>query len=106
MLPVLRPFLFSRLVIFAILLIVPCLKTNSDEYRSLQVQPASFVGTVCVADVIPYHEIATKGYDRPETYAFFPLWPVVLRLLGGNLLLGTLVANALFFLALLAFYKI
>jgi hypothetical protein len=63
-------------------------------------------------DVFSYIYIAMYGYVNPSATAFFPLWPLLLHSLGfltsGSVvhyyILGIVLANLLFYLALVIFY--
>jgi hypothetical protein len=63
-------------------------------------------------DVLAYIDIAMHGYTRAAATAFFPLWPLLLHslgfLAGGSVtryyLLGIILANILFYLALVILY--
>ncbi|MBC8264498.1 MAG: glycosyltransferase family 39 protein, partial [Anaerolineales bacterium] len=63
-------------------------------------------------DSIWYTKIAMQGYAQGDgTTVFFPLYPILTRLVGkvlfGNYLLGgIIVSNAAYFLALIALYKL
>ena len=63
-------------------------------------------------DTIWYTKIAMRGYAQGDgSTVFFPLYPVLIRLvgkvLGGNYLLGgIIVSNVAYFLALIALYKL
>lgn len=52
-----------------------------------------------------YLSIAKNGYGYGE-FAFFPLFPLILRMFGGNILSGIFVANAAFLAGLIGFYKL
>jgi len=55
-----------------------------------------------------YLSIAENGYKSIENYAFFPLYPLLVSLLGrvinNYLLAGLLISNILFFIFLMVFY--
>ncbi len=52
-----------------------------------------------------YLSIAKMGYLGGEQ-AFFPLYPLLIRLLGNNVLSGILISNILFVIALFGLYKL
>lgn len=60
-------------------------------------------------DAVHYLDIATQGYQGTDM-AFFPLFPFLIRVLGGlvgnHLVAGLLVSNAAFFFGLLYLYKL
>lgn len=54
-----------------------------------------------------YLSIAHLGYSgRPLATAFFPLYPIILRVLGGSVLAGFLVSNVAFLGALGVLYRV
>jgi hypothetical protein len=63
-------------------------------------------------DVFSYIYIALSGYGTETSTAFFPLWPLLLHIVGAPLgasthlyyLIGIVLANILFFLALVLLY--
>ena len=71
-----------------------------------------FLSTWYHWDVGAYAGIAAQGYSSLHDTVFFPLWPLLLRsvgsLFGGSLVsyyvAGLLLANLLFYLALMIFY--
>lgn len=60
-------------------------------------------------DAVHYLTIATQGYQGTDM-AFFPLFPLLLRIvgsvLGSHLVAGIIIANAAFFFGLLYLYKL
>ncbi|HEV3090763.1 MAG TPA: mannosyltransferase family protein [Candidatus Cybelea sp.] len=60
-------------------------------------------------DAVHYLEIATQGYSGTNM-AFFPLYPLLINLLGGlagnHLIAGLVISNAAFFFGLLYLYKL
>ncbi len=52
-----------------------------------------------------YLAIAKEGYHLAEQ-AFFPLYPLLIKLLGGGVWSGLIISNASFFLALVGLYKL
>lgn len=52
-----------------------------------------------------YLAIAKDGYHLAEQ-AFFPLYPFLIKLLGGGVWLGLLISNTSFFLALVGLFKL
>lgn len=52
-----------------------------------------------------YLSIAKEGYHLSEQ-AFFPLYPLLIKLLGGGVWSGMIISNASFFLALVGLYKL
>jgi hypothetical protein len=100
----LKPFIYSRAIIFAILLIVPNLTSySSDGYRFIKLAPQPISQTFKVGDVIAYQDIARNGYSE-VTAAYFPLWPIVF--LRGNLIVGVLLANIFFYFGLVALHSL
>ena len=62
-------------------------------------------------DVVHYERIAAYGYTDDESTAFYPLFPALVRLVGGillqdYLLSGILVSNVAFVMALTGLYKL
>jgi Gpi18-like mannosyltransferase len=63
-------------------------------------------------DSIVYVQLAAHGYSNLSETVFFPLWPVLMHLLGvlfgasiiGYYIAGLVLANVFFYLALLVFY--
>lgn len=101
----LKAFVVSRALVFAVLLVVSNLTSYSDgNYRHIKVQRRSFTETISVADFGHYQNIAQHGYNAVNA-AFFPLWPLMLRAVGGNVIAGMLLSNVLFYLALVVFYR-
>jgi hypothetical protein len=52
-----------------------------------------------------YLSIAKDGYHLAEQ-AFFPLYPLLIKLLGGGVWVGLLISNTSFFLALVGLFKL
>jgi Gpi18-like mannosyltransferase len=52
-----------------------------------------------------YLSIAKDGYHLAEQ-AFFPLYPLLIKLMGGGVWLGLLISNTSFFLALVGLFKL
>lgn len=62
-------------------------------------------------DGVHYLRIAENGYAYQYTQAFFPVYPLLIRVvspltLGNHLLAGLLISNLAFFAALLIFFKL
>jgi hypothetical protein len=65
-------------------------------------------------DAIAYATIAHQGYSDPHYAAFFPLWPLLIHILGipfggtstAYYVVGLLMANVLFFFALVLFHQL
>jgi hypothetical protein len=65
-------------------------------------------------DAIAYATVAQQGYSDPHYAAFFPLWPLLLHILGepfgGTLdayyVVGLVLSNVLFFFALVLFHRL
>lgn len=55
-------------------------------------------------DGIHYLSIAQRGYITQA--AFFPLYPLLIRVLGGHFWAGFLIANVSFLLSLIVYYKL
>ncbi len=63
-------------------------------------------------DAVAYVTIAQYGYQAARDTVFFPLWPLLIHLLGGGFggsvtayyLAGLILANVCFYLALVVFY--
>jgi len=73
--------------------------------------PAGITGGVLFApaarwDAVWYLEIARHGYGETPTAAFFPLYPLLVRGLGGSLLVAVLVSTACFLAALAALHAL
>lgn len=56
-------------------------------------------------DTMHYMAIANNGYYR-ESPAFFPLWPMLIRLFGGSPLAAKILASLLSFIFLLGFLRL
>jgi hypothetical protein len=60
-------------------------------------------------DAVHYLDIATVGYHGTDV-AFFPLYPFLIKLVGGvlgnHVIAGLLISNAAFFFSMLYFYKL
>jgi hypothetical protein len=57
-------------------------------------------------DAIWYLAIAHGGYDDGPTAAFFPTYPLLVRVLGGSALAGILLSLVCFFVALVALQRL
>jgi Mannosyltransferase (PIG-V) len=65
-------------------------------------------------DAIAYTTVAHQGYTDPHYAAFFPFWPLLIHILGapfgGSLdayyIVGLLMANVFFFLAMVLFHQL
>ncbi len=73
--------------------------------------PAGVAGPTAFApaarwDAIWFLEIARGGYHEGPSAAFFPLYPLLLRALGGSLLAGVLLSTACFLVALVALHRL
>ncbi|UGS39270.1 mannosyltransferase family protein [Capillimicrobium parvum] len=73
--------------------------------------PAGITGGVLFApaarwDAVWYLEIARNGYDQTPTAAFFPLYPLLVRGLGGSLLAAVAVSTVCFLFALAALHAL
>jgi hypothetical protein len=102
----LAPFLWSRLLVFGILLAASNVAWYQREgYTYIKFQHKPFIETVTVGDAIHYQDIALHGYT-PKTAEFFPLWPLVLKIVRGNLIAGMVIANLCFYLALVFLYRL
>ena len=60
-------------------------------------------------DAVHYLDVATQGYQGTDM-AFFPLFPLLIRIVGGllgnHLVAGLMISNAAFFFGLLYLYKL
>lgn len=56
-------------------------------------------------DAVHYLRIAREGYSLPEA-PWFPLYPLLVRALGGTAASAVALSNACFFLALVALYRL
>lgn len=57
-------------------------------------------------DGVHYLRIARDLYEYQYTQAFFPLFPLLMKLIGGNLFIsGLVIANLSFLVAVILFYK-
>jgi hypothetical protein len=100
----LAPFLWSRLLVFGILFAVSNVAWYQRAgYTYVKFKHKPFIETVTVGDAIYYQDIALHGYTT-QTAAFLPFWPLVLKIVNGNLLGGTVIANLCFYLALVFLY--
>jgi hypothetical protein len=73
--------------------------------------PAGITGGVLFApaarwDAVWYLAIARGGYDEPPSAAFFPLYPLLMRGLGGSVLAAIVVSTVCFFAALVALHAL
>lgn len=116
-------FLLTRFLVFAILICVPYVKIvpPNDPYISLEnAQIARQLRrTMAQADVNHYMGISQEGYGREpfdvnsrrsQTFAFFPLLPMLLWVLrqitSDSMLWGAALCNLFFFLALVFLYRL
>ena len=116
-------FLLTRILIFAILISVPYVKIvpPNDPYINLEnAQIARQLRrTFAQADTNHYMGIAQEGYGREpfdvnsrrsQTYAFFPLFPMLLWVLrqttNDAMLWGSALCNLFFFFALVLLYRL
>ena len=119
-------FNLTRVLLLAILIVGGQMNRvtsgNADTIRDLSLSlgkiPISRVlqNTIATADVNWYYGIAHDGYekipfnaDRPHNWAFFPLFPLLWRLVahltGEYLISGMLTSHILFFLGLIFVHK-
>jgi hypothetical protein len=119
-------FTLSRFIVLAIFLLVGLMKTTPDEfpghfdtYISLDKAPVARVlrQEVSTADVNWYVGIAEHGYEQiafnndvPRNWAFFPLFPLLLRLAsyvtGEFVLTGMAFSHICFLLALFLLHRL
>jgi hypothetical protein len=116
-------FLLTRILIFVVLICVPYVKIvpPNDPYISLEnAQIARQLRrTFAQADVNHYMGISQEGYGREpfdvnsrrsQTFAFFPLLPMLLWVLrqvtNDSMLWGAALCNLFFFLALVLLYRL
>jgi hypothetical protein len=116
-------FLLTRILIFAVLITVPYVKIlpPNDPYINLEgAQIARQLRkTFAQADTNHYMGIAQEGYAREpfdinsrrsQTYAFFPLLPMLLWVLrqttSDAMLWGAALCNLFFFLSLVLLYRL
>jgi len=111
-----RIFVISRLAIFFITAIsvfrFPLVGTTS--LRNCPFDTSCFLSAWYHFDGIAYVNVASRGYSLPQDTVFFPLWPLLIRLVG--FLLGStiasyhiaslLLANLFFYLALVVLYQL
>jgi hypothetical protein len=119
------PFALTRTILFAIVALVPYIGQVPPDaagirgmkvLRSVQGAVARLRDTVLVADARWYLDIAENGYERASfntrtahNWAFFPLYPVIVRL-AANItkelaLTGMVLSNVFFFAALVILHK-
>jgi hypothetical protein len=116
-------FLLTRTLVFAILICVPYVKVvpPNDPYINLEnAQIARQLRrTMAQADVNHYMGISQEGYGREpfdvnsrrsQTFAFFPLLPMLLWVLrqttSDSMLWGAALCNLFFFFALVLLYRL
>ena len=116
-------FLLTRILIFVVLVTVPHVKIvePKDPYINLEgVQVARQLRrTFAQADVNHYMGISQEGYGnepfdvnsrRSQTFAFFPLLPMLLWVLrqitSDSMLWGAALCNLFFFLSLVLLYRL
>ncbi|BCL80853.1 hypothetical protein ccbrp13_33180 [Ktedonobacteria bacterium brp13] len=107
-------FVISRIVIMMLtFLVISLLPTRGSlSVSNCFTSPRSCVFAWMHFDVFSYIDIALHGYSTETSTAFFPLWPLLLHLVGAPLgasanlyyLIGIVLANILFFLALVLLY--
>lgn len=110
-------FLIWRLGLFIVAAIAPVFISQfGDRFpywqeRLVASQLPQFVWSFANFDGVHYLGIAKDGYAYQFTQAFFPLYPILIRLFSQissfNLIIsGLLVANVSFFAGLIIFYKL
>ncbi|WP_160145804.1 mannosyltransferase family protein [Dictyobacter aurantiacus] len=107
-------FVISRIVImmlsFLVVSIIP--SRGSLSAANCFTSPRSCVFGWLHFDVLSYIYIAVSGYGTETSTAFFPLWPLLLHVVGAPLgpsvhlyyLIGIVLANILFYLSLVLLY--
>ena len=119
-------FTLTRLIVVGILILTAHVNLNPPENIQgardfyLQLDKVPFArdlrATLHVADINWYLSIAQEGYERrpfdattPHNWAFFPLFPLLLRfahkLTGDFVLTGMAMSSLFFFFALVLFHK-
>jgi Gpi18-like mannosyltransferase len=116
-------FLLTRILIFVVLICVPLVNIVPPNDPYINLEKASIARqlrkTFAQADTNHYMGIAQEGYKsepfdvnsrRSQTYAFFPLLPILLWILrqttSDAMLWGALLCNLFFFLALVLLYRL
>lgn len=105
---VLKAFIFWRLLSFAPIVIAP-LFFNLQRlflgggYEKYILNP--YLWSWANFDGEHYMSIAKMGYSNGEQ-AFFPLYPLLIKLLNGNVTFLVIISSALFYFALLGIYKL
>ncbi|BCL80528.1 hypothetical protein ccbrp13_29930 [Ktedonobacteria bacterium brp13] len=105
-------FFISRLVILVITFLGVSLLPMSGSNSSCLANPSNCIRAWMHFDVFSYIYIAMHGYDAERATVFFPLWPLLLHslgfLAGGSdvnfYLIGMVLANLFFYLALVVLY--
>jgi hypothetical protein len=104
-------FLATRLLLLLVTYFGYILLTAS-KYSGAQVSPAAFLSFWDQWDAQRYLSIAQYGYKTPFDYAFFPLFPLLTRMLtpplgsGSYLLVGMLISNGALLGMLFVLYQL
>ena len=116
-------FLLTRILIFAIFICIPLVKIVPPNDPYINLEKASIARqlrkTFAQADTNHYMGIAQEGYKRlpfdvnnraSQSYAFFPMLPLMLWILrqttNDAMLWGAALCNLFFFLALVLLYRL
>src|SRR6266545_1646178 len=103
-------FLVTRLLLLLVTYFGYILLTAS-KYSGAQVSPTAFLSFWNQWDAQRYLSIAQYGYKTPFDYAFFPLFPLLTRILtpplgsGSYLLVGMLISNGALLGTLFVLYQ-
>jgi hypothetical protein len=120
--PVVRPFVISRLAVLLMAVALSWLLDAGRAHRYEYIGQAPLPALSATFDANWYANIATEGYSRSadinaeQNYHFFPLYPLIMRVVGTALGLGTIaggynlagviVGHLLFLAALVALYRL
>ena len=88
-------------MVWRLLLFIPII---AGSYLLVAKQGFTYVYPWANFDGIHYLSIAQRGYVSQA--AFFPLYPLLIRILGGHFWAGLLIVSVSFLLALIVFYKL
>lgn len=104
-------FIFWRLALFFLGFLVLTLLPHQIEGRVFYSENFDFLSPWANWDGGHFIGIAKNGYVKDSQYAFFPLYPILIRLisfltLGNFLIAGLIVSNLFALLSLFIFYKL
>lgn len=102
-------FIFWRLGLFLISALGLTLFQNAGLIPLASSNPSSYLDSLLQWDGGHYLEIAKFGYLNPSDFAFFPLYPFLIRFfssfLGNEIFWGLLISNTAFLIFLQLFYN-